>query len=1446
MRFALLALLGVALAVHHSVDLPLKPRKEYIFRFEGDVHSGIPLPTDTTISRIHAMVHVQIPDDHHAILKLRDVRFANGEDDRRELFKPIDELKMHTISKEHLELLELPVRFVYKNGMVSDLIFADKEEDLLNLHKMGRIDEHKMDRYEEERDNDFFTVTERTIEGDCEVAYTVLKKKDFITEEKDILEPSTVYNYLLEKDGLKKVEVRSMYTVTIENQPVMKTEIRTRLTLEDIKEIRREFEWIDGKKETLIYSDEIEKQVERFYMYGDDVKVLPYEKVEDKIEVIRKIMDEIKELKVNKHETTHLLSRLVSVLRMLTREELKTVHTEIYMNVDERLKSMLEQTLAIAGTKNTITHLLHHMEMKHFKTYRIVHLLKSIQETPYPSPKIVDELIRFAENEVVERSPVIRQSIWLTIGSVMYGVVGKNMERTLLKEDVRELKHRYLNIMMKEYEKADTIYEKVLVLKSLANAGIDLSVYELEKIILNKREELLVRMEAIDALRLLKDTMPRKIQTILMPVYNSRVEEPELRMAALVRIMHTLPRQSIIAQIISTMERDPNHQVTSFTYDLLHSFTKPTHRYYKKLASEILPLLKMTRYQRGERVLTSTYKNLPMFKEELMTGVNFDFATIFGKNSAWPKELMFGISQQNIEKILNKLTQKLMKMEEDLEHCGARTPHSRRHLTLLKDIAKKLNIRPRVIDDRTPFVMLYLRYKEMDYAVLPIDEKIIDELLEKFIREGRLEKREIERFLSREPEFNLHTFTFFYETIRKLPTTLGLPLILKNKLPTVMSAEGEFTIEMVPTGVRVRLNTVPSVVNTHVAEMRLWNPLFEQGVKLVRSIEARLPIDVEMEMNYKNGLEIRKTFNMPTEEKTLVHYTSRPMTFFRFYSGERKFKTEVELKTIVMPKWKFLNTEKEWMFNIWGMKTVLRGNWLHKWNMRDLLLGEYDWEFVLIPTREAPKRIRFLLNSGRLENVRLDKIDFTHLFEKEFEVETNEYEKFEERERREYFHRNVRDIERKDGYRHRLLMKVETVDSPVHHYGNVEIVTVCDEELRYCKNTVEGKRSPIGDERHEWKFMMHMQFVLPKMPKDLVEMKWGADEKNELKMKIQLEQNKEQKKWLKLVDKKHEGLTAYDLLLKAARLNQLKVVVDHELTPYMKNIFEHIYNYIKGYTIWHNKITRLNREDDKLFLKLHVDPITRNLINVMLETPYERMELVDYVVPQLYLPTIAKRTLRDIRYEVNEPVCEKLKIINEREQVIVVEMVDDRLKVTVDNEKINKEELEKYNIELIEDDMVRVRLEDLMVHFDGYNVKVYMGKHMTERQCGLCGTLRRGGIYRSSRKDNDFYTPKKEYTDDIMEFHKSYLLDDECEVEKDYLREKKHYKLEKREERDEDEDRWLDDIFEDDYRRKDKERTYRYKDEEEILEKTHVMEFPHRVCFSLEPVRKCRKNEEDG
>lgn len=86
-----------------------------------------------------------------------------------------------------------------------------------------------------------------------------------------------------------------------------------------------------------------------------------------------------------------------------------------------------------------------------------------------------------------------------------------------------------------------------------------------------------------------------------------------------------------------------------------------------------------------------------------------------------------------------------------------------------------------------------------------------------------------------------------------------------------------------------------------------------------------------------------------------------------------------------------------------------------------------------------------------------------------------------------------------------------------------------------------------------------------------------------------------------------------------------------------------------------------------------------------------------------------------------------------------------------------------------------MKLEDVVVRFDGYTVRVYMGKHMTEKQCGLCGhfdeevhftlvSAADAKLFNTFQRDNEFLTANKEYTDDIMEFHESYLLKDRVGV----------------------------------------------------------------------------------
>lgn len=83
------------------------------------------------------------------------------------------------LTREQLEQIQLPVRFRYHNGIISELHFVERDAvwsenikrailNMLQVNLTPKTLEDQIDSVDK-----FFTIPERTIEGDCEVAYTV-------------------------------------------------------------------------------------------------------------------------------------------------------------------------------------------------------------------------------------------------------------------------------------------------------------------------------------------------------------------------------------------------------------------------------------------------------------------------------------------------------------------------------------------------------------------------------------------------------------------------------------------------------------------------------------------------------------------------------------------------------------------------------------------------------------------------------------------------------------------------------------------------------------------------------------------------------------------------------------------------------------------------------------------------------------------------------------------------------------------------------------------------------------------------------------------------------------------------------------------------------------------------------------------------------------------------
>ncbi|CAD6187530.1 unnamed protein product [Caenorhabditis auriculariae] len=1548
--FVFAALVALALAASPRFERTFQPKNEYHYRFEGLVLAGLPT-TSSEISqtRIDALARLQTVDDRTLALQLIKIRLSASHETEVEGIPSQNSLEKREIEPKHEELLELPVRAHIRNGLISDVQFDREDQEwsknvkraVLNMLQLN-TEQHKDEKFETEQleSNDkHFNKMEKTIEGECEVSYTIVEEsqKTIVTksvnfdkcttrpeaayglrfgskceqceEQSKHIQPMTVYTYVIEKEQIQKVDVVSVYTINMNGQELMKTETRSRLTLEEVHSIKKQIQKVDGEKEEIIYSAQFEKQVEEFYKKGDKASVNPFEQyqTEKKIQQIKTITEQIMENEDNKQETAHHLARLVSLVRMCTVEELDQIHSEIYKKADKKVLSILDHVHAISGTKNTIEHLIKHIEQDDFSPIKAAQLLKSVQETPYPSEHIVEILLQLAKSKISRENEVIRQSSWLAIGSVVRGVVSQTPEIHLVKEHSRELKQKYVRVFMSLFNDAETTYEKILALKALGNAGIDVSVQELEKIIYDKRQPLPVRMEAIDALRLLKDQMPRKIQNILLPIYKNRQQTPELRMAAVWRIMQTLPEEPVLSQIVYQMDRESNQQVAAFTYRLLQSLSQSTNPCYKRVASNIQSILNFVRYQPQEGVLAS-FHQLPFFSEEALSGAQFDMAAIFGKNSVLPKELtasldsvfggnwnkylvQMGFSQNNLDQIVMKALNKLQKMDSEKTVVRGRRVQS--GISLLKKLAQKMNIRSRSSSEETqqPHAVFYLRYKEMDFAVLPIEVEQIERLVEKYVKNGKIETSSIERLFNQLPEFNNHHAAYFFDMTRKVPTSMGLPLAITVKLPTVFSVQGKLSVELMSLESRFTLEVQPSIAATHVTQMRFWTPLFEQGTKSLRSIRANVPVKMDARIILKKDVEVELSLTIPQDKKTTIQVSSRPVAFLRFPTSEEMNYVEAEEKTLVAPQWQRKTVEVERSYKLFGLEMTVRGNMLNQWTWENAALCEQDIEYT-VESRRQEGRFTARLNIGKLQTSQMSEVEFNKVFEPEFKSEDSQFEERDENKRREHFNKMIRDIQSGSGYKHRLTFKLETPDEK---YFNSELTTVLDKEVRVIKATLEARRSPSDSERKEWNLDSELLVALPEMPNTLRQLKdlphrevqativsrWGSEKQNELKVNVQLEQSPEQKKWIHSIERESNGMPEYERLVKAARLNQISAVANYKLNRESEFVFGRLFNLVKAYSFWSTQERSQDNQENRVVLRLTVDPITRQYCNVSVQTPEQHVVISNAELPtRVYLPSIAQRSMRRALSEKVNAVCEveqdqvttfdnliyqaplttcysviakdcseesqfailakksnkkgdllKVKIVKENDE-IVLEQRNGEIKVEVNEKKVNKpSELSQYNIELINEKLAVIQLEDGEVQFDGYTLKTNMNQLSQGRLCGLCGN-------NDDNSDNEFRTAEDNETEDIEEFHRSFLLkDDECEVEESRLSEKKNYKVSKYENEQENSEQYETEEY------KTESRKWR-QEKSELVEKTKVVEYSHRVCFSLEPVKECRRGFE--
>jgi hypothetical protein len=584
--------------------------------------------------------------------------------------------------------------------------------------------------------------------------------------------------------------------------------------------------------------------------------------------------------------------------------------------------------LGACGTKDCVKQLTQKIRQGQVAPLRGALALKQLLHARVSSKDIINELIQLAESEKARESDALKRAAWLTAGSLINALCAENEDQLALevKEDAkklcpREQKDTYVQQLFSKLRQANKWQDKVLMLKTIGNAGLDLSVFELEKIIRQQdstQHPMYVRLEAILALRQLVNDMPKKIQRVLMPVALNRREYPTIRSIASYMLLKTQPERPLLDQLARNLINEPSHQFASFLHTQLESYANSTNPCEQNLATDAKLALRQ-----AKRVSTglgySRLSHLTFHNENQKLGLDVDFGAIYSNVSAIPRHIgaalhsnrlgywqpyMASVSlfNEGLEPLIRDYVNERGQFAWSAPSSNSLADIFQRHprnanqqqqqqqngqneyaQELDEIFSKHLKIRHRQYADEyenEPKAYITTMFKSQTVAMLPMGKEILQQIAE----EARTQGAQFIQKLQRGLPIDYATVAQLHDVHLKIPTTLGIPLSITMEAPLAISIKGKVQANLDSLRsktFKIQAELKPSAVATYNVEVEAWSPITVTGVKIQSKAKIFAPIDVKLDVEWGQNPQIRAVIKPPTQKRDLLVLESRPITYTR-------------------------------------------------------------------------------------------------------------------------------------------------------------------------------------------------------------------------------------------------------------------------------------------------------------------------------------------------------------------------------------------------------------------------------------------------------------------------------------------------------------------------------------------------------------------------------------
>ncbi|KAI6215142.1 Vitellogenin-6 [Aphelenchoides besseyi] len=745
--------------------------------------------------------------------------------------------------------------------------------------------------------------------------------------------------------------------------------------------------------ETLMYSPEWDLKEKRFYMAGDE----EFDKNSRCKRRSRKLLTPFVRFfnnggnKQQGYELDSALhfNRLVEVVRQSTVKELHKIEQVVLSgaqqdgeqcwckqcdkNCEEQAKSLFLDSLAVAATRNSLYVLGEKIVKQDIQTTKAVQTLQTFVANQHsPSEQQANILERIAKHEVAHRSPILKQTAWLSfasaVGSLCQDQPAQGQKENFRVEEIcpRGKKEQYKNTLFEQFQKAENIYEQILMLKAIGNAALDNSIEDLRQIVNQQSQSTLVRMEAVDAMRRLRTSMPHKIRQVLLPIFQNQREQPEIRMAAFSMIMHTLPEKSIIDQMTFTVISDRSQNVKSFVLSTMEALAQSPSSAEQQVANHLKSALKMVRIN-GAQLRSSQKHRVPIYVSDKQNteeqNIFLGLASIVSPSNMIPihlsaslqsalngeataENLQISFTQKNLEQLYEKLSDYAQsywssnnQQNEDNDGQSAKS---------LRNVYSSLGIKSR----RTG--SYYLSTEESDEMV---DEK-----------NGKTTGNQPFGMIVIQSTITIN------EKKTKIPTTSGFPLALMRQITAVGSAEGQLKVRFESEsfnnkrGLMAALKLRTSAIATHLHKVEVWSPIIITGVQTLQTAEVNGPLEAKIRAD---SSMVELSIRPPQDHKIrFFALHTLPMTYTSRFEMDTRIQRKARVRTVHNRELE--QAQREFHLGHQQQKTVqLEGHYHEIADAAQLLQVLYTTEnnvhYYYVPSEQTPKELKVRVSGSMFQ-----------------------------------------------------------------------------------------------------------------------------------------------------------------------------------------------------------------------------------------------------------------------------------------------------------------------------------------------------------------------------------------------------------------------------------------------------------------------------------------------